>query len=175
MGDDIDYRRHVAATIYDLISNGSSNFAQTPQETREQLARILEKSCYDEALTKCGMRESFSDSSQFRVCYHYYATTIMYHCDAANGLAMLNRIYDKTISWKNVPSLNYRDLDPAPSAPEYNAYIESRNEITVAKTASTMYTCKRCGGPMEVKQVQMRSLDEAVSLKLTCTACLISV
>lgn len=165
------FRSEVVERLFALISNSGSQFAGNPAEIRHELAKRLEQACYDESQRRCGMNTSLVESSPFSVCYHMLTTNIMYHCDGENQLAMLDRIYHREIALKDVTRLNYRELDPSPTAPEYDAYVQSRNEIKVEKLATTIYLCPKCKAPMDVRQIQMRGLDEPATLKTSCLRC----
>lgn len=136
----------------------------------------IEKSCYDHSveIAEYEMLLPLMSNIQFEHLYRTRITRITKNLDINSEVGddhLINLIISKSIDVNNISKMSPEELSPSRNKQLLDKLTSRRNQKMSLKV-STLYFCKKCKkNETTVRSVQMRSLDEAESIVITCAFC----
>lgn len=136
----------------------------------------IEKSCYDHAveIAEYEMLLPSMSNIQFEHLYRTRITRITKNLDINSEVGddhLINLIIDKSIDIDEISKMGAEELSPMRNEQLIEKLTTRRNQ-KMSLNVSSLYFCKKCKkNETTVRSVQMRSLDEAESIVITCAFC----
>ncbi len=161
-----------------LIASFFKYFIEQDDDIKNYETTIIniEKSCYEDALDIAEQEllpKSF-DCSAFEYLYRTRVMRITKNLDINSEVHdnhLIEGLMNGTIDALTVSKLENKDLSPSKNNDLLEELNTRLNQEVKLKTSS-LYRCNKCGHKETTIQIrQMRSLDEASTLIITCTFC----
>lgn len=162
-----------------LFTNGLEHYPSFLEKTSQQKTDILQKierACYNYTVRRANDNNVITSWSNnlFKSIYHSacYRVSVNIHSETLveNPTFAIN-ILNNTYVIKNIPKMSAPDMNPQGYTKIMQRLEASKNVSHRVKT-SALYKCRRCGkNKCSIENVYNRSLDEGVSLKITCQEC----
>lgn len=168
-------RRSVLILIADLLYKYKDINNLSYLDIQQKVINI-ELSCYEETINKSNEYlyiKSWSNP-KFEHLYRLYTNKITKNLDIESEVGcsyLIDLIINNKIDIKKIASMSSFELCPIKSK-DIRKKIHDRNNSKLEYKISNNYTCSNCKKKSVIMtEVQIRRIDEASSLSLTCTFC----
>lgn len=168
--------RRAKLITFGTCLNEYEAFVVLPYKEKISLIKQIERSCFNYTIDKSHENNIMTswEVDLFRDLYHsicYKISSNLERYGLVCNPALSNQILRGDISIENLPKLTSQEMFP-------QKYVEIMKRFNACKTVeqttktSTMYRCGKCKtNKCTIENVYNRSLDEGVSLRVTCTNC----
>jgi len=146
------------------------------KEIQDNIIISIEKSCYEETIKKADELLIYQswDNEKFSYLYYLYSNKVTKNLDSESEVQsdyLINLILSESVDITKIASMSSEELCPEKSK-NIKESLDKRNNQKINIKTSTLYKCKNCGKKeVTIKSVQIRALDEAASLSITCVFC----
>lgn len=168
-----DKRRIIISLLFYCIDTWEQDVSP---DISAQLVRKIERSCYNTAIDVSQRKNIYAnwENSSFVMIYQQICSKITKHLDMYSEIQsteLIERVLGGDIDLKTIGELNAEELCPS-KVQKIKQLIRQRLNAHIDMKISTMYRCSRCGqSKTQIREVQLRSLDESATLSITCTNC----
>jgi len=146
------------------------------KEIQDNIIISIEKSCYEETIKKADELLIYQswDNEKYSYLYYLYSNKVTKNLDSESEVQsdyLINLILSESVDITKIASMSSEELCPEKSK-NIKESLDKRNNQKINIKTSTLYKCKNCGKKeVTIKSVQIRALDEAASLSITCVFC----
>lgn len=168
-------RRVILLLIANILEK-KNNFKLKSKHIQDDIIISIEKSCYDETIKKSEELLIYQswDNEKFSYLYYLYCNKVTKNLDSESEVQsdyLINRILNDSLNITKIASMSSEELCPDKSK-NIKESLDKRNNQKINIKTSTLYKCRNCGKKeVTIKSVQIRALDEAASLSITCVFC----
>lgn len=159
----------IASLVSEYLIEGDAN-------DHIEMITAVEKSCYDHSIEIADYELLTPDFAipAFEQLYRTRVMRITKNLDINSEVGdehLATGLLDGSIDAATVSKLPNKDLSPLHNEKFFEVLNTRLNQKISVKT-STLYRCRKCGRrETTIRSAQMRSLDEAESLIITCAYC----
>lgn len=151
-------------------------FASINLEKMHDIVKSLERSCFSDTIKKSRENDLINrwDNEEFEDLYHYICGRVIVYLDyketvVENVNKIINSLINENGYAKKFPTLTHKDIYPE----LYKSIIERQTAGDQKKIKySKLYPCPKCKKSLStISNRYNRSLDEGMSLTITCVYC----